>query len=119
MTKTRKPTAHEELVDASTALLINATDTGECHVDADFDDEFDYPRDEDGDYWYHDWWAMRNALKRCETEAISNANLADAMQNLINEAKEYLDDLSKNRVDATTLVGAIRLAEQAIKKAKE
>ena len=117
MKSTKKPTAHEELVDASTALLINATDLGENLVDEDRDDE-DYPVDEDGDAWYHDWWAMRQALKRCETEAINNANLLDSLDNLVFEAKGYLNDLAKHGVDATCLIGAIRRAEKSIKKAK-
>ncbi len=46
-------------------------------------------------------------------------DLLAALENLSLESIGYLQDLSSNHVDATTLVGAIRQAKAAIKKARE
>ncbi len=56
--------ALERLIDASSELLSNALDMGECYVDNDVDPEFDdYPVDRDGDKWYHDWWDLNLAIE--------------------------------------------------------
>lgn len=56
-----------ELYEAAKNLLANAMDTGACIVDADVEPDIDdYPRDEDGDLWYHDWWNLKCAVDACD-----------------------------------------------------
>ena len=45
--------------------------------------------------------------------------LLDALDNLRHEAQGYLADLSRHKVDAVTLVGAIKRANAAIAKATQ
>ena len=64
MTENYLMMALEKLVDASSELLANALDMGDCYVGNDVDHEFDdYPVDRDGDKWYHDWWDLNLALE--------------------------------------------------------
>ena len=55
------PPAVQALVEAAQSLLADACDRGECFPESDEDN--DYPVDEDGDKWYHDYFALREALK--------------------------------------------------------
>lgn len=119
MSTTKNTTAIQDLIDAANVLLLNAQDTGECLVDEDKDfEEDEYPIDEDGDAWYHDWWEMKQALHRCDTEAVNNLELMDSLDNLAFEAKGFMKELAKHGVDGTCLLGAIRRAEKTIKKAR-
>jgi len=52
----------DALVSAAKNLLMNAIDQEVVLVDEDNDDD-DYPVDEDGERWYHDWWELRLALE--------------------------------------------------------
>lgn len=65
-------------------------------------------------------WCRPLATAQANARLIAAApDLLDALENLSLESTGYLQDLSSNHVDATTLVGAIRKAKAAIKKARE
>lgn len=51
------------LWEAACNIRDNATDNGEAFVDEDREDKEDYPKDEDGNHWYHDWWQLHQACE--------------------------------------------------------
>ena len=55
-----------ELYAAAKNLLANARDLGDVYVDEDRDDIDEYPQDDDGGYWYHDWWDLKCAVEACD-----------------------------------------------------
>ena len=61
----RESPAVQALVEAAQALLADACDRGEAMPDKNCLEEEDnpWPRDEDGDAWFADYFALREALK--------------------------------------------------------
>ncbi len=57
------------LLNAARLVLNNAIDTGYVFVDNNGADEpdQDWPRDEDGDAWYHDFWELKEAIAKAES----------------------------------------------------
>lgn len=72
--ETQTPAGPEDklknLVVAARALLSNAADTGECFVDEDNEDD-SYPEDDEGNRWYHDWYALNAAVAAYDAEEVS------------------------------------------------
>ena len=55
---------YDELLEAASELLLNAMDTDECFAHDSLEDD-NYPLDEAGRRWLHDWWALRCAVLAC------------------------------------------------------
>ncbi|MCX7428800.1 MAG: hypothetical protein NTW96_24635 [Planctomycetia bacterium] len=60
-------TLEETVIEAARELLDNIVDAGE-HTPELGANEDDYPRDADGDPWYHDCWKLYQALTDYDAE---------------------------------------------------
>ena len=61
--------ASPELFEAADEVLCNLVDSGLYGPGAcDVDPDGDLPQDEDGDYWWHDTWNLREALNKASGE---------------------------------------------------
>jgi len=83
--------ANRKLLEAAESLLVNAIDTGECLVDFldPENDDREYPTNEDGDRWYHDWWELREAVDTCNRDDMRTGPAADTAP----ELKQSVADL--------------------------
>lgn len=55
------------LIAAASRLLGDAIDRGDVFATCDIE-ENDYPVDEDGDAWFHDYWELKQALDAAEDQ---------------------------------------------------
>jgi hypothetical protein len=79
--------SYQRLLIAANSLLSNAADLGDCFVDEENDD-VDYPKDEDGNRWYHDWFELNAAVEHCNSLNTSPVKLEVTRQAL--EAGEII-----------------------------
>jgi len=56
--------AFAELLDAAEDLIVNLIDTKDFGPNEENPDYDDYPKDEDGDAWYHDAFRLREAVNK-------------------------------------------------------
>ena len=66
---TAPPLCVQKLILAAESILANARDSGsygpDSHGGLDDAEMADYPRDEDGDVWFDDFWTLKEALAAC------------------------------------------------------
>ena len=56
-----------DLLTAAKHILDNAIDSGAYGPDDVLDLDIEWPRDKDGNVWYHDFWELKEAIDKIES----------------------------------------------------
>lgn len=119
----------QDLLDAAHEVLGNAIDSGSYGPDGiTAADDADWPRDETGDAWYHDYFALRQAAHAINahgwgwTHPSSRSTLETAAPELLRTLENLLGNIGHRDDDSTNAPGGlaynIRAAREAIRLAR-